>query len=239
MLVAGKPVTEEQAREIIRCTDSFFSYPSGNDHSWIEHVTRVLWMAPDSYYEEENFEARIARFDVAQNYRDRWHARWGYLRTEYVHNDWMSSSFVGGPHGWMHPDGSIGYTDNVGKWPSVAALFDDWKAIAERWPFLELGVCLMSGESSEEDKTPIVGFSVTEGRVTPVDPTPGLEVVFKDYPRPQPRDFEAAVFGVAYLHPRDREHGVPPAWLSTWSLRAEELMKDDYIKTFGGPDAHR
>ena len=42
MLVTGASVTKEQALEIIRRTDSFFSYPHGNDHAFVEEAVRLV-----------------------------------------------------------------------------------------------------------------------------------------------------------------------------------------------------
>ena len=166
MIVTGSSVTKEQALEIIRRTDSFFGFwQGGNNHEFIRQAKEILQMPDINDYSipyEESFK-RMEQF------RD-WRSAWGVIDTEYVVNSWISCSFIGGPHGWMHPDGSIGYSDNVGKWPSVEEVYNDWKKIAEAFPFLEIEATLMSGESGEDHTHPVVSFLVREESVELVDP---------------------------------------------------------------------
>lgn len=232
MRVAGEPVTVEQAKEIIRRTDSFFAYQSGNDHEWVESVSHALRMAPSWRHRESQSEEerlRLVRLEFA--YRDRWLEKWGYLHQEYVSNDWLSCSFIGGPHGWVHPNGLIGYRDNVGKWPNCGDLFEEWKTIAATWPFLKLGVTLMSGESCEDEVKPIISFAVAGGQVEVVDPAE--RDVLAGYLQLAPRDHTSEVEWLITTSPRMREHGIPGAWIEEWAPLAQRLMDEDYITTFG------
>ena len=90
----------------------------------------------------------------------------GVVDTEYVCNDWASCCFIGGPHGWCHPDGSIYFDDNVGKWPSIAGIFKDWSDIAQAFPYLDLHVTLMSGECCDDFSRPVVNIRVINGEAT-------------------------------------------------------------------------
>lgn len=89
----------------------------------------------------------------------------GRIDTEYVGNSWFSCPFIGGPHGWMHPDGTIGYADNVGKWPSVRTIYNDWKKIGKAFSQLNLKVTLMSGESCEDCTHPLVTMELKNGKI--------------------------------------------------------------------------
>lgn len=237
MLVAGAPVTVEQAKEIIRRTDSFFIYGGGNDHEWIAAVRRALRMSPATEYWEGDVqvpsEVYQEREDKAWKYDERWREKWGLLVTEYVTNSWLSSSFIGGPHGWVHPDGKIGYTDNVGKWPSMAELVSDWKYIAESFPFLKLGVVFMSGESCDESRKPVFSIMVDEGTATLMDP---YKVdVHEGFEVPQAPGIEESARSFFAKSPRHREHGLSPAWIEEWAVKAQALFDKDYRKTFGAP----
>jgi hypothetical protein len=232
MRVAGEPVTVEQAKEIIRRTDSFFAYQSGNDGEWIESVSRALRMPPSwRHRESQSEEERLRLCRIEWSYRDRWRKAWGCLDQNYVYNDWLSSSYMGGPHGWVHPSGLIGYLDNVGKWPSCGDLFEEWKLIATTWPFLKLGVTLMSGESCEDEVKPIISFAVADGKVEVVDPAE--RDVLADYVQLAPRNFNDDVEWTITMSPREREHGIPGAWIEEWAPLAQRLMDEDYITTFG------
>jgi len=179
MVVTGKKLSLEQALEIIRRTDSFFSYQSGNNHAFIKDAQIVLGMPikKESYDKEfknrdgsPNYDSYRKYYDQYSEESDNWKERWECIETEYVKNDWISSSFVFGPHGWCNPDGTISYNDNVGKWPSIQEIYDEWTLLAKEFPFLYVGVTLMSGESSEEDTYPVVSMKIENGIVTLVDP---------------------------------------------------------------------
>jgi hypothetical protein len=126
MIVTGSRLREDLALEVIRRTDSWFVSGSGcNDHDGDRRLARRFrmphyhdrsWRAPDGY----DWRAHYDR-------EQRWKEAWGAVETQYVHNHWIGSSFIHGPHGWCHPDGQIYYIDNVGKWPSIEDILADWR----------------------------------------------------------------------------------------------------------------
>lgn len=159
MIVTGDDVTLDQASEIIRRTDSFFVWGGGNYHEWIDTVnklTEVVTIWNSSYDTYDEFCQ--ARHD--------WESKWQYIECEYVTNDWISCAFIYGPHGWCHPDGHIGYCDNVGKWPSIDEITEDWKKLATAFPFLNLTITLMNGENCEYNAMPVVHMVVRDGDVS-------------------------------------------------------------------------
>jgi hypothetical protein len=172
MLVTGESVTAEHAFDIILCTDTFFSdacsYGGGNNHRFNEHYRESANLTAI----QEEVSTEDGRKFISVNW-DRQYAlrkELGFIETGYVSNDWGSSSFIFGPHGWCHPDGTIKFIDNVGKWPSIREVYDDWVKIAEAWPFLDLHVTLMDGESGmnvEDDdrSSPVINFRVQNGKV--------------------------------------------------------------------------
>jgi hypothetical protein len=162
MLVAGEDVTRDQALEIIRRNDGFFEGHDGNDHDYIDWVRGKLLMGPK--YSEKGEDWKVC-FD----YQDEWKNRWGLIRTEYVHNSRISTSYFLGTNGWMSPVGRIVSIGNVGKWPTVCTIRSDWEAIAKEFPFLDLKVLLLDEYHYEGDDRvaggPIVGMIVKDGGV--------------------------------------------------------------------------
>lgn len=226
MVVTGARVTEEQAKEIIRRTDRFFQHGyGGNDHQYNLVVKLLLGMPV--YKREHGLDSMVAadlgiELPVADSWKeiyeaeDRWREQWGVVPTEYVNNCWLSSAFIFGPHGWCHPDGQIGYLDNVGKWPSVEEVFSDWQALAKAFPYLDVGITLMSGESGEDNTTPVVSMVVKNGEVTLVEPG---DHVHEGHVQPHiDRGFESAAADLA-KPPRLREHGIPNEWLVEWAQK--------------------
>lgn len=160
MRVWGPSITPEQAREIIIRTDQFWQGYGGNDHDFQRRLCAAVGF-PYMDYGDRNMDWR-----AASDGQERFRASIGYVGTEYVHNGWISNAFIFGPSGWCHPDGTIHFVHNVGKWPSVREVMEDWAVIAQEWPFLDLDACLMSGEGCEDDARPLVTIQVRAGGVT-------------------------------------------------------------------------
>jgi hypothetical protein len=204
MVVWGTPVSPDQALEVIRRTDSFFhNYSSGgNDEMWNRRAKEIVGY-PETDYSLKG-RALMASFDAQRE----WGKRWGVIETEYVRNSWLSSAYIGGPHGWCHPDGKIHNTTNVGKWPDASDVFKDWIRLARAFPFLDLCAVLMSGENCEEDTTQALVIDVSNGVVSAR--TPNGSNPFERFGM----DFEVArrsrkiedMVGMLALSPRFREH---------------------------------
>lgn len=213
-VVTGVPVTVEQAKEIIRRTDSFFqsfAYVSENDAfaKWIQKICGYARPFTEYPYSGTPEQQRAWR-DAFQREQDEYDSRWKPLSTELVHNAWISSSFVYGAHGWCHPSGRIGFVDNVGKWPSIEDVRKDWVLLAEAFPFLEIGATLWSGESSEEGTTPVVSFRIKGGSVELVDPS---EVdVHAGHP-------EAARFARTTPVNLGHDSVIPREWIEEWAAK--------------------
>ena len=225
MLVTGVPVTVEQAKEIIRRTDMFFAYTgfAGNDPKHRERLVK-LFKIP-GYIGYDKFDASKGDWVQAERDKERWFEKWGFIHTEYVHNDWIASAFVSGPYGWCHPSGSIGFVDNVGKWPSVENIVEDWKALAEEFPFLNIGVTLYSGEQCEDDTHPVVSLRILEGTVTLVDPA--LEDVHAGHPEATRNDtglseeetwaLKMETLRSGSLSTANLECAIEESWFQEWS----------------------
>lgn len=172
MLVTGRPVTVEQAQEIIFLTDDFLtdaSEHSGGNCLEFNKYYRELAGLNQLQVERQYPEGHTFR-DVDWERMYQLRNSLGIIHTEYVRNDWASCSFIGGPHGWCRPDGTISFSDNVGKWPSIEEILDDWTGLARAFPFLDLHVTLMSGESCDDDSEPVINIRVLNGEARPESP---------------------------------------------------------------------
>jgi hypothetical protein len=180
MKVRGRKVTKEQAEEIIVRTDTFItcSY-DGNDRTFRERFDQTFGIPAEPKYPPHR-EVRIPAEDEAYSYgwrirheaADRFKRQLKTVETSYVHNSWMASAFIFGPAGWCHPDGTISFSHNVGKWPSASELLKEWKKIAKAFPFLVLEAVFMTGESCEEEETkPAFVVRVVYGRATAFPPS--------------------------------------------------------------------
>ena len=192
MVVRGQRVTREQAAEIIVRTAR---WPvSSNSHAFDQQANEAAgfhgvpsWREP--YNKNESDAERLARFKAERKKESDARDALGVLGVEYLHNDRISSAYIGGPHGWCDWDGDI-FTDsyNIGKWPSVESVTSEWAEIAMEWPFLDLTCQLFSGEQCEDGIVPLVEFGVSDGEVIVRPPTPGLGL------KPTDREFDPMSF---------------------------------------------
>lgn len=207
MLVTGESVTPEQAKEIIFRTDGFltdtYDLAGGNRKEFTEWYQARAGL--DRYvvrdWQDQSKEAKAKRkknWPFGRMVRE----RAGYISTNYVTNDWASCCFVWGAHGWCSPEGRIHFVDNVGKWPSVADVLEDWTTLAREFPFLKLVATLMSGEGGEDDAQPVVNIVVQNGTAWLEEGE--LSVHRKDVPHRRNWDDLPALFNDPY-----KELGLP------------------------------
>lgn len=226
LLITGKNVTATQAKDIIFHTDSFMSgnWYGGNNHEWNEWADAVLGRTELKDIKDFNKQWRI---------KDKLNEELKFVSTEYLHNDWMSCSYIYGPHGWCSPDGIISYVDNVGKWPSVEDVYKDLVAIAAAFPYLVMTGTLFDQEHSEDEveKKPVITFVIKKGKVKLTD-----EHTEHHFDVPQPDRGDQAM--LRRFSMTSSEQGVPNSWLMEWegeysaavkraiaACDAEELLK--------------
>jgi hypothetical protein len=170
LVVVGDPVTKEQAQEICVRTDSWGL--STNDYDFIREVG-------------EAFGLRVGEWNLNWDDMDKWRNRLDVLDLAYLHNQQIVSAWVGGPHGWCDWNGVIGCRNyNIGKWPCVEDVFQDWTQIAKAFPFLRLTSQLYDGESGEDGIKPVVEFVMANGRVTVQSPVADLNAPIDSEWRP-------------------------------------------------------
>lgn len=181
LVVVGEPVTREQAMEILIRTDGLRF--GGNHRERRNQLNSYLydveipskdtcWDALEkAIIKKLGTEGESFMNNGVWSYEEQHLAEVGQISLEYLTNHQIISSWIGGAHGWCHWNGEISCNNyNIGKWPSVKEVFDEWKEIAKAFPFLDLRCQLMNHETSYEDKVkdprPVVEFRVKGGRVT-------------------------------------------------------------------------
>lgn len=168
-LVTGEKVSEEQAIEFIMKTDSFFlkNGHTGNNRSFERKLCDLFGLIhSDDISEIKDMEKML---DAWEKNRER-AEELSVLRLEFLKSGFLSSGFVGGPHGLVHPNGEISYSDNIGSYPSAESIFLELRLLALNFPFLSLEGTLFNGEAVETDRKPVVSFIVDNGTVRIVDP---------------------------------------------------------------------
>jgi hypothetical protein len=66
---------------------------------------------------------------------------------------------------WVHPDGTIGYLDNMIKPMTLAQIKTGLQELAAVHPSLDVGVSIMSGAVGSYNK-PVIGYKIKNGKVT-------------------------------------------------------------------------
>ena len=226
--LTGKPVTVEQAKDIISRTDYFITgmsqYSGGNNRRWNEWAHKAMHMSPLFELDKHMFgDEQVEGFTrFFYDVRDEIREQLKFVSTEYVTNSWLSCAYVYGPHGWCSPTGQLCFTDNVGKWPSVEEIFRDLSTIAEAFPYVEMTATLMNAEHSEDVIQPVVTFIVKDGKVVMTD-----EHDEHHFEVAMPDRSDAAM--VARLM-GGREQGVPDSWVLEFGAKFEPVMKAAHQK---------
>lgn len=187
LIVKGEPVTVEQAAEvIIRTTE--VGWLSCNDSRLTTAVRAAFGIREGQHGFPVGEDVRAARERLA------------ILDLEHLDNEQILSSWIGGPHGWMSWSGHVGCSNfNIGKWPSVEQVEEEWQAIAEAFPFLRLHAQLLSGETCEDDIRPLVEFVVKDGKV--------VTIPYPERMLGQPETDDAAMMAILMQPAAIRESG--------------------------------
>ena len=172
LVVTGTPVTKEQAKEILIRTDDI-TYISTNDLQFKRQCYEVILGRKlsnesnrPSIYDEFNDDEGTIDWEAYQAFESEVTTKYGTIHLNYLKNSQIASCFIGGPHGWCNWNGNIGTNSyNIGKWPSVEEVYEDWVNIANAFPYLNLQCQLFDGETSEEHTYPVIQFDVKDGQV--------------------------------------------------------------------------
>jgi hypothetical protein len=196
LIVKGEKITPEQASEIIIRTNGDSSC---NDNEFSNRVAELIYdvKIPDHLihnYDQVNtaIEKKLGIEEEVEGEKwEKWSKVWGYrdekraeleiIELSYLDNSQICSSWIGGPHGWCDWEGNIGCSNyNIGKWPGVEEVYNEWKSIAKAFPFLDLRCQLANHEASSpemsENPGPVVEFIVKAGKVKMVIPKDYIEI---------------------------------------------------------------
>jgi hypothetical protein len=214
MFVWGTPVTPDQAKDIIFRTDRFLTsmsqFGGGNNHSWNEWAWECLGIKDLIMDESQgNWRYKVKVLEARSK-------EMGHIPTEYISNDWASCSFMGGPHGWCHPDGTLGYNDNVGKYPDAEDLLADWTALAYAFPYLDLTATFMSGEASEGDSKPVFSVRVKDGTA--------VAIAAVKPPRLAKKSVSVIDQFIQNLGDERLEQGLPDSWIIELGKRSRMAL---------------
>lgn len=161
IVVRGKEVDHTLAEEVIIRTDSFLMNGFGGNSRTVRAAMREAlgFPAQDMISGERNDISRI--MEAEQKVRD----ELGVLELGYLTNNRILTSYVGGPCGWMNWDGRVQISGhNIGKWPGVDVVEEEWKRIAAAFPELDLR-CQLFDEESGNGGNPVVQYNVRAGEV--------------------------------------------------------------------------
>jgi len=180
IVVNGNKVTKEQAAEIIIRTTNLNNL-SCNDNKWTEKLNFILEESLNTNELSNSFED--VRLSLTRNFpKGKGLASKTILNVDYLENHQIVSTYVGGPYGWCDWDGNIGcFGYNIGKWPTVEEIKNEWELIASTWPFLNLRCQLWSGNYGEDGIFPVIEFIVQNGIVNDVKPLENLSEKTNNY----------------------------------------------------------
>ena len=213
MIITGPKIDPDLAKEIIFRTDDYITsltpYTGGNDieFNWLYHAECGI-----DLLDEKIGDVYPSRWEVINEAR----RRIGFIELRYVPSAFASTSFIYGPHGFVHPNGVIEYGKNVGKYPEVSDILSDFRDLARAFPWLELWATAYDREWCEEGGIPLVTFRVKSGRAR-IAPTRDLR---DQNTRP----------GFEEVHPMSRhrgllkERGLPEEWYHEFAGRVRNAV---------------
>jgi len=175
LIVKGESVTPEQAAEIIIRTNA---YPFCSNDREFEVILNNLMFGVPKYYGliYGGWNDSISREEIEQVHKqiENKLEELKVLDIVELHNHQIVSSWIGGAHGWWKWDGTI-FTNNynIGKWPEVETVYEDWVKISEAFPFLNLKCQLLNKEAGDDEveAKPLIEFVVKDGKVSMNIPT--------------------------------------------------------------------
>lgn len=153
LLVKGEKVTKDQAAEIIIRTSE---WPVSSNNTKADEIFNNLIGPPKEFKKGLSYVKP--------------------LKLNYLSNERITSCWIGGPKGWINWDGTVFANNyNIGKWPSVQEVTEDWTTIAENFPFLNLRCQVLDCEAVTSDGTrlPIIATAewiVKDGKVNLIYP---------------------------------------------------------------------
>ena len=210
-------VTLEQAKEIIFRTDTHLWNPvyGGNNKN---HERR--------YEEETKVKEHFSNIIDQLNFLQYLYDCVGVLNLEFIKSSYSYSAYIGGPTGFCSPSGKIFYNHNIGKWPSVEEVYNEFNLIADAFPFISLKATIYNQESCYSlYSIPVVHFIVENGIVTITEQSQGLD----KYKTVNEKKFEEHIS--AMINDSSRELGLPHEWYDE-AIMSIKLHLQEYTQIF-------
>lgn len=143
LLVVGDKVTKDQAKEIIIRTTR---WPLSSNNNKADETFNNLISPP------KEFNKGLSRIKP--------------LNLTYLNNERITNCYIGGSKGWIDWNGIIFANSwNIGKWPSINEVTEDWKMVAQAFPFLNLRSQVLDVEISQENPIPTAEWTIKNGKV--------------------------------------------------------------------------
>ena len=155
-IISGDKVTEEQALDIIKRTDDFYVYPIGNNRVFIKMAIEALKIPQETPIKNTDTAEEIRKkFETDTKNKEEYFKKNKIITQDisYIKNSYISSSFIFGYCGWVHIDGTIGYSFNIGKWPTAEEIVNDLFLLGENFPYLKMFVTIMDNENGYATKS--------------------------------------------------------------------------------------
>lgn len=139
--IVGPNVTETQALDYVLRTDrSLIGDGFGNDRAFQGDLEKLIGNPFSG--DRDDWRQRML-------WQDRFAAALGHVRLQYMGSQWVSSAYVGGPHGVVSPKGEVRFAMNFGKWPHVEDVESDIAAISAAFPWLSFDLWLWDNSSED------------------------------------------------------------------------------------------
>lgn len=169
LVVQGEPVSPEQADVILVRTR--YPWVLSEDKEWQAELEQILGL-PDSEREHVMMSEALSRgmtHDWSSHFTasEKAWKRLGLIQLELLHNHQIESFSYLGPHGWCDWDGNIGCSRyDIGKWPTVGKITQEWGLIAGAFPYLTLDCQVLDEAHRVAAQWRVEGGSVRPAQIT-------------------------------------------------------------------------
>lgn len=160
MVVYGEKIEDPDLVDEIQIRTNSLSL-SCNARKLCEEWSQDIFGIPGPWVSDDY----VTHWEALDKLYDQVHSLAPHL--EFLTNERIVSSYIGGPKGWIDWDGNVGCSGyNIGKRPSATKVYQEWSFIASEFPQLDLVCFLFDKESGEEGARPSIEYRVKKGEVS-------------------------------------------------------------------------
>lgn len=150
----GPPVSIVEHREYVLKTDTSFVGEGFTNNRQFERELNSFLGLDDERSSSDNWDRHYRRKVIFAE-------ELGHIPLNYLGSNWISSSYIGGPHGVIAPSGIVQTARNFGKYPSVAEIESDLSTLSTNFPDLELILCVWGHTEESDDGYPSHTWKLT------------------------------------------------------------------------------